>query len=132
MHPKSGKAGTPVEPAAPKSAEDADSANPGEVDKLKAKQRESGSGKYGAEKVEPHKPPQTEEEAEEKNSWIEIEMIDEEDEPVPGMAYRITLPGGTVAEGTLDENGFARVEGIVPGTCQITFPSLDKEAWEKV
>jgi hypothetical protein len=48
------------------------------------------------------------------------------------MAYRITLPDGSVAEGTLDENGFARVEGIVPGTCQITFPSLDKEAWEKV
>ena len=42
---------------------------------------------------------------------------------------RITLPDGTVAEGTLDEKGFARVDGIDPGACQITFPNLDKEAW---
>lgn len=123
---------TPVEPAAPKAALEADKADPGEVDKLKALQRETKTGKYGSPKVQSHKPPQTAEEKEEKNSWIEVEMIDEEDEPVPGMAYRITLPDGTVAEGTLDEKGFARVEGIVPGTCQITFPDLDKEAWEKV
>ncbi len=132
MRPKSGKAGKAVAPAAPEPCEEADKADPGEVDKIKAKQREDGSGKYGSSKAEPHKPPQTEEEREEKNSWIEIEMVDEEDEPVPGMAYRITLPDGTVADGTLDGEGFARVEGIEPGTCQITFPDLDKDAWEKI
>ena len=26
---------------------------------------------------------------------------------------------------------FARIEGIEPGTCKVTFPRLDKEAWEK-
>jgi hypothetical protein len=47
------------------------------------------------------------------------------------MKYRITLPDGeTVAEGTLDDKGFARVDGIEPGTCKITFPDLDKDAWE--
>ncbi len=132
MRPKSGKAGKAVDPAAPEPCAEADKADPGEVDKIKAKQREDGSGKYGSSKAEPHKPPQTEEEREEKNSWIEIEMVDEEDEPVPGMAYRITLPDGTVADGTLDGEGFARVEGIEPGTCQITFPDLDKDAWEKI
>lgn len=123
--------GTPVEPAAPKAALEADKADPGEVDKLKALQRETHTGKYGAPTSQPHKAPRTDEERERMNSWIEIEMIDEEDEPVPGMAYRITLPDGAVAEGTLDEKGFARVEGIVPGTCQITFPDLDEEAWER-
>jgi len=69
---------------------------------------------------------------EEKKSWIEIELVDEEDNPVPGERYKVTLPDGkTVAEGTLDEKGFARVEGIDPGTCKITFPNLDKDAWEK-
>ena len=34
--------------------------------------------------------------------------------------------------GTLDNNGFARVDGIDPGTCKITFPELDKDAWEKI
>ena len=82
-------------------------------------------------KVVPFKPPLTEEEAE-KKSWIEIELVDEEDNPVPGERYEITLPDGTtVARGTLDENGFARVDGIDPGECQVTYPELDRDTWEK-
>ena len=78
-----------------------------------------------------HKVP-TEEEKQKKKSWIEIELVDEDDNPIPGERYKVTLPDGrTVAEGTLDENGFARVDGIDPGTCKITFPRLDKDAWKK-
>ena len=90
---------------------------------------EKKEGKYGAASFEPHKP--TEEDIEEK-SWIEIELVDEEDNPVPGEKYRVTLPNGKVAQGTLDNKGFAHVGGIDPGTCQITFPDLDKDAWEKI
>ena len=123
--PKSGKAGSAVSPADPKQAEEADKADPGEVDKIKAEQRETKAGKYGSEKLKPHKPDTT------KKSWIEIEMVDEDNKPVPSEKYRITLADGeTVAEGTLDEKGFARVDGIDPGTCKITFPDLDKDAWE--
>jgi hypothetical protein len=130
---KSGKACTVVPPAAPDKAENADLADPGQVAEIKAEQTETKSGKYGSEKAKPYKPPQTKEEKAQKTSWIEIEMVDEEDQPVPGMAYRITLPDGeTVAEGTLDEKGFARVDGIEPGTCQITFPDLDQDAWQKI
>jgi len=43
----------------------------------------------------------------------------------------VFLADGSIVEGTLDEKGFLRVEGIDPGTCQIVFPKLDKEAWEK-
>ena len=114
-----------VAPAAPEVAEEADVANPGEVAKIKAKQIEKKEGKYGSEQVKPHKP--TEEDVEEK-SWIEIELVDEKENPVPGEKYKITLPDDYVAQGTLDNEGFARVEGIEPGTCQITFPMLDKEA----
>jgi hypothetical protein len=132
MSKKSGNAGSPVSPAAPDAAEDADIADPGKMAEIKAEQIEKKEGKYGSEQVKPHKSPATEEEAEEK-SWIEIEMVDEEDEPVPSEKYKITLPDGeTVAEGTLDNNGFARIEGIDPGTCKITFPKLDKDAWEKI
>ena len=35
------------------------------------------------------------------------------------------------AEGTLDDKGLGCVDGIEPGTCKITFPDLDQEAWEK-
>ena len=71
------------------------------------------------------------EENKEKKHWIEIELVDEEGNPVPGEEYAITLPDGSVSTGTLDEKGFARVDGIDPGTCQVTFPNLDKDAWKK-
>ena len=116
MNPKSGKTGSAVAPAAPGKPEEADVAEPGRMVRSKS------------EAPEPHKP--TEEDIEEK-SWIEIELVDEEDQPVPGERYEITLPNGKVAKGTLDEKGFAHVGGIDPGTCQITFPNLDKDAWEK-
>ncbi|HZN44856.1 MAG TPA: hypothetical protein VFB56_05980, partial [Nitrospiraceae bacterium] len=71
------------------------------------------------------------EESKQKKSWIEIELADEKNKPVPGEKYRITLPDGTVvAEGALDTKGFARVDGIDPGTCKVTFPNLDKDAWK--
>jgi hypothetical protein len=57
--------------------------------------------------------------------------VDEEDRSVPGERYEITTPDGRVVRRTLDENGLARADGIKPGDCQITFPRLDREAWEK-
>jgi type VI secretion system secreted protein VgrG len=129
---KSGKAGSAVAPAAPKEAEEADKADPGEVEKIKAEQRQAKTGKYGSEKV---KPPESAEgkdkDKEKKMTWIEIQMLDEAGKPVTGMAYRVTPSDGSPVEGTLDEKGTARVDGVDPGTCQVTFPNLDKDAWEK-
>ena len=125
MNPKSGSAGSPVSPADPDAAEEADVADPGQVEEIKVEQRQAKSGKYGSVQTKPHKP------EEEKTSWIEIEMVDEDDKPVVGQAYSIELPDGSVASGTLDEKGFARVEHIESGTCKIGFPDLDQEAWEK-
>jgi type VI secretion system secreted protein VgrG len=76
----------------------------------------------------PHDPASPENKT--KTHWIEIELVDEAGQPVPGEAYAIYLPDGTtVAEGTLDDKGRARVENIDPGTCRVTFPNLDSEAW---
>jgi type VI secretion system secreted protein VgrG len=119
MGKMSGKAGSAVTPASSAKPDPADVADPGQ--KVVGK---------SAPQAPPHKPPKTDEEKE--KSWIEIELVDESDQPVPGQRYEITLPDGSVAKGTLDEKGFARVEGIdPPGTCQVCFPELDKEAWEK-
>jgi len=132
MGKKSGKAGSPVSPAAPDAAEDADIADPGKMAEIKAEQLEKKEGKYGSTSVKPHKPPQTEEEKEQMKSWIEIELLDERNEPIPGEKYSITVPDGRVAEGTLDEKGWARVEGFEPGECKVSFPNLDKDAWKFV
>ncbi len=128
---KSGKAGTAVAPADPAEAVEADKGDPGEVEEIKAGQLQTKSGKYDSVKMKPFKPPETKEEKEKKKSWIEIEMVDEESQPVSGMRYKIVLPDGeSVAEGTLDDKGRARVDGFEPGTCKITFPELDKDAWK--
>src|SRR5687767_12948035 len=99
MSPKSGKAGSAVAPAEPKEVQEADTADPGEVAEVKARQRENQSGKYGAAKVSPFKPP-TKEEVEaaqqEKKplTWVEIELVDATGAAVAGEKYEIELPDG--------------------------------------
>jgi type VI secretion system secreted protein VgrG len=131
MNPKSGKEGSAVQPVEPKMALTADLADPGEMAKIKAQEMKQQTGKYGSTSLKPNKPPETEEEKQKKTGWIEIELVDQDDQPVPGESYRIILPDGeSVAEGTLDEKGFARIEDIEPGTCKITFQNQDKDSWK--
>jgi protocatechuate 3,4-dioxygenase beta subunit len=126
---KSGTLGTLVAPKAPKEALEADTADPGEVAEVKARQRENNSGKYGSQKVVPHKPPQTEEEKKVKKSWVAIKVVDKDGQPMAGEAYEIDLPDGTVASGTTGDDGKARVEGIEPGNVKIRLPNRDRRAW---
>lgn len=66
-----------------------------------------------------------------KKSWIEVELVDQKGRPVPHERYRVVPPGGAKpVEGFLDEHGYARVGGIDPGTCTITFPDLDAASWK--
>lgn len=129
MNPKGGKSCSCIVPGPSTAAKDADEADPGKMAQVKARQRELKEGKYGEEKVEPFKPEETKSEVVE-TSWIEIELIDESDTPVAGEQYEVTLPGGTVASGMLNGEGWARVAGFAPGQCKVCFPKLDKEAWE--
>lgn len=65
--------------------------------------------------------------------WIEIELVGEDDKPIPHEAYRVELPDGSVAEGRLDAAGFARLDRLQSsGLCRISFPALDRSAWEFV
>jgi hypothetical protein len=127
------KDGTPrrlVNPAAPRAVEEADVADPGEVEKVKAQQQQLGTGKYADISIKHFKSVGADADAQDVTAWIEVEMVDEENEPVTGERYRVTLPDNSVAEGSLDSEGRARVEGFKPGSCRITFPDLDGEAWE--
>ena len=135
---KSGTAGSPVSPADPTEALDADVADPGAVEEVKQLEKQAGTGKYGTVQTQPFKPdadpppPSSTDPTSEttKTSWIEIVLVDEDNNPVPGEHYSITLSDNTVADGTLDQNGFARLDGIPSGDCKITFPELDKDAWQ--
>jgi uncharacterized protein involved in type VI secretion and phage assembly len=63
--------------------------------------------------------------------WVSIDLKDDQGNPVAGEYYEITKPDGSVIEGTLDVNGYARVWVDTPGQCQITFPNRDKEEWQQ-
>lgn len=129
MTPEDPKEPAPIEAQNATAAEDADNADPGKVSEAKERQRELKEGKYGTEQVKPLQPPDDPEEAR-KLVWIEIELVGEDDKPIPGERYRVTAPDGRVAEGSLNGDGFARVNNLEPGTCKITFPDLDQDAWE--
>jgi uncharacterized Zn-binding protein involved in type VI secretion len=66
-----------------------------------------------------------------KTSWVEIELVDDQGQPVAGETYQVRLSDGSLFTGTLDGSGQARIEGIDPGTCQITFPNLDANSWRR-
>lgn len=129
--PKSGDSGSAVAPAEPTAALVAIDDATGSASAAEAAKAERLQAKHSKNDVKPYKPPQTDEEKATKTSWIEIELIDMVDKPVPGEQYEIELPDGAVASGTLDHKGFARVDGIEPGSCKIRFPRLDRRAWEK-
>ena len=92
---------------------------------------DSVAGKDMTRDARPTHKETAEDEDEEEKSWVEIELVDEDGKPVPGERYRVETPDGKVAEGTLDEKGFARINRVKPGNCKVTFPKLDKDAWEK-
>jgi len=140
----SGSPGSLVSPLSPTDPTEADDADPGAAAEMRsgsaatpanlsllavapaAMQARRQSAASDAPTHDPNSP-----ENQDKKHWIEIQLLDEDGNPVPGEPYKITLPdGSTVADGTLDDKGHARVSNIDSGTCQVTFPNLDKEAWE--
>ncbi|HVS70486.1 MAG TPA: hypothetical protein VHQ47_04445 [Phycisphaerae bacterium] len=129
--PKDGTECDPLAASDPTEAQDADDASPGEVETIKQQQRQTGTGKYGSTPVTPYTPPQTPEDKLVQTSWIEIVLVDKNNNPVPGETYKCVLPDNRVKVGTLDAKGFARIEGIPDGTCQVTFPNMDGRSWEK-
>jgi hypothetical protein len=68
---------------------------------------------------------------EEPKTFVEIQLNDAEGNPASGAKYKIELPDGSVKLGFLDVNGHARVDGVDPGNCKITFPQYDEKDWKK-
>lgn len=62
-------------------------------------------------------------------TWIGIELRDDDDSPVTGERYCVLLPDSSRIEGRLDREGRAHIDGIVPGTCQVSFPDIDAREW---
>jgi hypothetical protein len=132
MSPKPGTKVELIAPIAVKEAVEADEATSGAITEWQKETAEKQKVELASVKVEPHKPAETQEEKEIKCSWVEVELVDEADKPVPGARYRVTLPDGKVDEGTLDAKGFVRIEGFEPGQCQVSFPDFDQDIVKQI
>jgi len=112
--------GTPVgpcPPTAPELPDEADDAKPGTKVALLARSQKRKEKKPVKEDPK-------------KKSWIKIKLVDEEGNPVPGESFEIKTSDGKYRSGTLNNKGEANVKGIAPGSCEVSFPYLDKDAWE--
>jgi hypothetical protein len=120
------KMGSLVRPAEAKMAYEADVADPGQIEKAKTEQRAHGIGKYGST---PAKPPEQEQSNDEPLTWIEIQLVDDDGQPIPSEVYVVKTSDNHEYSGTLDDKGFARIEGIRKGSVTVTFPRLDEQYW---
>jgi hypothetical protein len=68
----------------------------------------------------------------EGQDWIAIALIREDGRPWPGAGFEVILPDGKSVAGNLDQRGRVRIEGIGSGTCRVRFPTLDRDAWERL
>lgn len=57
---------------------------------------------------------------------LEIELRDEDDNPIANEDYLITLPNGEVRKGKLDGQGSKKEKNLPPGRCIVRFPNLNK------
>ena len=65
---------------------------------------------------------------------IDIVLLDEANLGVPNERFEIKLPNGDLAEGFLEPDGTAHVDGIEPaGDCAVRFPNLGSTfvRWDK-
>ncbi len=67
-----------------------------------------------------------------ETAWVDIQCVDENDQPVSGEPYQLVLPDGRTQEGTLDEEGRVRVENIRAGNCQFTLTERRGVDWEPI
>ncbi|MGI8468498.1 MAG: type VI secretion system Vgr family protein [Pyrinomonadaceae bacterium] len=121
---------SPVAPLEPKIADPADDAKPGSKASLEKRSAARKEKVHRADTNKKSTGADKKSTGADKKSWIKIKMVDEAGNPAAGKRYRVTTPNGRVASGSLDKDGKAEVKGIDPGNCKVSFPDLDKDAWE--
>jgi hypothetical protein len=65
-----------------------------------------------------------------ESHWIEVILTTDKGRPWVGK-YKIELPDGRPVEGTTDEDGRARIDQIVAGSCKFYLPTLPQNSWRK-
>jgi len=66
----------------------------------------------------------------EYEDWIEIELRDEDGQPIANEEYVLFLASGEVRKGKLDQKGYKKEEKIPPQGCHIKFPKAGEVVYE--
>ncbi|MFO0756455.1 MAG: hypothetical protein U0359_08185 [Byssovorax sp.] len=88
--------------------------------------RRANASPPGPDLPPPSKPPS---QPPAQKTFIEIVLLDDNNKPVAGEPYEITLPDGSIRKGSLDQKGFAREDNLDPGVCDVRFPKIDGREW---
>jgi hypothetical protein len=65
----------------------------------------------------------------EEKTWVEVELVTTDGQPVANRRVRLELPDGSTVERTTDSQGLCRADGIDPGNCKVTLLDVDQVAW---
>lgn len=57
--------------------------------------------------------------------WIEIQLNDNNDKPIPDEKFIVFANDGTEIQGSLDQYGYAKVEKLFAGDYYVVFPDID-------
>lgn len=60
----------------------------------------------------------------EQLTFVEVRLVNQQQEPIPNEVFTLTTPRGQVITGELDANGFARVDNVPRGDCLVEFKCL--------
>ncbi|MBF6043187.1 MULTISPECIES: PAAR domain-containing protein [Pseudomonas] len=60
-----------------------------------------------------------------ERTFVEFQLLNEKEEPIPHEEYVLTLSDGVVVTGVLDGEGFVHVANVPRGSCSIKFPKLE-------
>lgn len=116
---------------APEEALEAAQADPGQVEEVVKRQTQRDPGRPDTITVSPvqrkdEQPPEPP-----PPHWIGVGLKDPEGKPVPSEKFRVKMGDGSIVDGTLDEKGYRRVEGVEPGNAEVCFPDIDSNEWKK-
>ncbi len=59
-----------------------------------------------------------------EDHWIELRLVNGQDEAIPNQPFELIDPAGKKITGTLDSNGYAKVQPVKSGSCTVHFPEL--------
>ena len=82
-------------------------------------------------KKQPAKSPPAARQQPSNATWLELELLDSQGQPVPFERYKVVTADGKEIEGKLDAEGRARLNGITPGSNNVSFPDYESE-WHRV